>query len=77
MCKKDNRLFAANITESTWDVDYDVRAYRCNKKGEVLLESINTEDNIETSLTDILSGNIVIPDNHDCINPLNAIKAYP
>ena len=77
LCKKDNRLFAANITESTWDVDYDVRAYRCNKKGEVLLESINTEDNIETSLTDILSGNIVIPDNHDCINPLNAIKAYP
>lgn len=77
LCKKDNRLFAANITESTWDVDYDVRAYRCNKKGEVLLESINTEDNIEVNLTDILSGNTIIPDNHDCINPLNALKVYP
>lgn len=77
LCKKDNRLFAANITENTWDVDYDVRAYRCNKKGEVLLESIITQDNIETTLNDILSGSIVIPSNHDCINPLNSLSVYP
>jgi hypothetical protein len=29
--KKDNRLFAANVTEDSWDVDYDARSYRVNK----------------------------------------------
>ena len=24
---KDNRLFAANLTEETWDVEYDARAF--------------------------------------------------
>jgi len=71
LCKKDNRLFAANITETTWDVEYDARAYRCNKQGKVKLTSINTEDVLEYKLSDIINGSSIVPDTHDCINPLN------
>jgi hypothetical protein len=39
LAKLDNRLFAANLQESTWDVDYDARAYRCNASGTVVLDS--------------------------------------
>lgn len=67
---KDNMLFAANITEDTWDIpeDYDTRAYRCNDNREVKLLSSSGEvltfnyDNIST--TDV-------PKEHDCICPYN------
>ena len=42
IAKTNNRLFAANITEDTWDIDtdlYDTRAYRCNTSGIVKLNS--------------------------------------
>lgn len=77
ICNKDNRLFAANITETTWDVEYDTRAYRCNRKGIVKLNSINSADNISARLTDIVNGTTVIPKEHDCINPLNSLMVYP
>jgi hypothetical protein len=34
-----NRLFASNITENTWDVVYDARAYRADSTGNVKLLS--------------------------------------
>ena len=77
ICKKDNRLFAANIKETVWDVDYDTRAYRCNTSGIVSLESINSNDSISANITDIINGNVIIPENHDCINPLNNELLYP
>ena len=77
LCKKDNRLFAANITETTWDVDYDARAYRCNSKGIVALESINTNNNLQLRMQDIINGSAIIPEDHDCINPLNSLVTYP
>lgn len=63
---KDNTLFAANIIEDTWDVEYDARAYRANQNGTVRLESssgIPLEFNI--------NGSIAIPKEHDAINPYN------
>ena len=30
LTKLHNRLFASNITENTWDIKYDARAYRCD-----------------------------------------------
>ena len=65
--KKDNRLFAANITEDTWNPEYyDARAYRCNASGSTILESASGNnlyiDNIDTY--DLSS----IPSDHDCIN---------
>lgn len=65
---KDNRLFAANIKEESWDVEYDARAYRANSKGEVLLLSA-TGDNKEFSLNDTEWP--FIEEDHDCINPSN------
>lgn len=80
LAKKDNRLFAANITENSWNpVDengnhYDARAYRCNADGATVLESLIVENNIE--ITDIDSYDLSsIPEDHDCINPFNA-KGY-
>lgn len=68
--KKDNRLFAANITEDTWNPEYyDARAYRCNASGSTILESASGNnlyiDNIDTY--DLSS----IPSDHDCINSYN------
>ena len=78
LAKKDNRLFAANITEDSWNpinedgTHYDARAYRCNADGATILRgSINTEDIIidDIDTYDLTS----IPEEHDCINPFNTL----
>ena len=65
---KDNRLFAANITEDTWDIpEYDARAYRGNSDGDVILKDSLKEDitfNFEQGIPDI-------DEEYDCINPSN------
>lgn len=63
---KNNRLFAANIKEDTWDIDYDARAYRADKYGVVLIKDANEADK-EFNINDIPN----IPENFDCINPSN------
>lgn len=65
---KDNRLFAANITEDTWDVEYDARAYRANSSGNVLLLS-NTNRNITFPISSVAT--YEVPEDHDCICPYN------
>ena len=68
---KDNMLFAANITEDTWDISddiFDCRAYRCNAKGTVKLISNSGQDPIEFDINNIPD----IPVDHDCICPYNS-----
>lgn len=65
---KDNMLFAADIIENTWDIDYDARAYSCDNDGTVLLKSNSGQDDKTFSIDNIASD---IPLNHDCINPSN------
>lgn len=69
----NNRLFAANITEDTWNPgSYDARSYRCNVYGRVKLESANASNNI--IISDIHNYDLSnIPEDHDCINPYNSI----
>lgn len=70
--KMNNRLFAANVQELTWDIpdSYDTRAYRCNSSGHVLLQSSNSANTISATLTSTgLSTSV--PKEHDCINPSN------
>lgn len=74
--KKDNRLFAANIQEITWDVEYDARAYRANKEGIVRLKSSYGDDFVANQ-SDIVSGTTIVPKEHDCINPINGELLYP
>lgn len=68
--KKDNRLFAANITEDTWNPEYyDARAYRCNASGSTVLKSASGNDITISNIDEYdLSS---IPQEHDCINPYN------
>ena len=35
---KDNRLFAANVTEQSFDVDFDARVYSADRTGKVLID---------------------------------------
>lgn len=65
---KDNRLFAANLTEETWDVEYDARAFRANSSGNVLLLS-NSGSSLNFALSALTTTNI--PKDHDCICPFN------
>ena len=69
LAKMQNRLFAANVEDTTWDAGkYDARAYRADKDGQVLLQSSIGNDitfNIDTY--DLST----IPEDHDCINPSN------
>lgn len=69
---KDNILFAANITEDTWDIDesYDTRAYRCDQNGNVTLLSNSSQDNKSFNINDL--GNANVPKEHDCICPYNS-----
>lgn len=69
---KDNMLFAANVTEQTWDItddEFDARAYRCNKSGQILLTSTSGQGSISFNQSEI--NNYVVPVNHDCVCPAN------
>ena len=75
--KLQNRLFASNVEEITWDVDFDARAYRCDKNGIIQLHS-GTGDTIHGILKSNgeiydLTGitKLTIPEEHDCVNPSN------
>ena len=73
LAKLQNRLFAANITELTWDPgDYDARAYRCNINGQVKLESSNNNETLTFNIEDLTED--TVPKEHDCINPFNTLN---
>lgn len=73
LAKTNNRLFVANIQEDSWNPEYyDARAYRCNRNGQILLESANANENI--TFTNVDTANLAsVPKNHDCINPYNKL----
>lgn len=66
---KNNILFAANITENTWDVEYDARAYRFDKTGKALLKS-NSGNDLTIDIED-RNSLINVDKEHDCICPYN------
>ena len=66
---QQNILFAANVKEETWDIDYDARAYRADKTGTVVLKSAAGND-LKFSFA---IGIPNIPEEHDCINPSNLL----
>lgn len=72
--KMNNRLFASDITEDTWNPGfYDARAYRCNSVGSVYLQSASGTQNItfpKMMEADLSS----VPMQHDCINIYNSIE---
>lgn len=68
--KKDNRLFAANIKEESWNPEYDARAYRANVSGSVRLESSNGNDTITFNINNLTS--TTVDKEHDCLNPFNS-----
>lgn len=80
--KLGNRLYAANVQELTWDVEYDARAYRSTEAGYIVLQSsdvsktitgiLNEDGTIKTS-----NGIIEVPKEHDCINPSNVNVLLP
>lgn len=72
--KLQNRLFVANVTEDTWDIeDYDARAYRCNADGKLVLQSTNSSNTITINNMDDIDFSS-IPEDHDCINPYNTLN---
>ena len=68
---KDNILFAANVTESTWDIsDYDTRSYRSNTSNEVRLLSSSGQSDILFNINELTTD--TVPVDHDCICPYNS-----
>lgn len=49
-----NRLYASNIIEKTWDVNYDARAYRADSSGNVKLLS-SDGNTIECSISELIT----------------------
>ena len=75
--KLNNILFASNIKENTWDVEYDARAYRCNESGVVKLLDNSTINPLSFNITELTE--TTVPETHDCINPFNntALSSLP
>lgn len=83
--KMQNRLFAANVQELTWDVkNFDTRAYRCTKDQQIVLNNSDVSKSIRGYLSntgkiyatkseaiDDVGTEIIVDDEHDCINPSN------
>lgn len=69
---KNNILFAANIQENIWDVEYDARAYRFGPNGGATLYAADgVSDPIDITDTNLKSGVVIIPETHDCYNIYN------
>ena len=68
---KDNRLYAANITEKYYDLDFDARAYRfpAGNSTTSIFNSLGNSTTVSTS-----PGSFdAVPETHDCINPFNVV----
>ena len=76
LCTKDNILFAANITEETWDCgDYDARTFRANSLGKIQINSLNnSSDTID--IADCDEKLKKIKQDSDCINPFNLKREF-
>ena len=81
LAKANNRLFVANITEDTWNPDYDARAFRANINGKVRVESASN-NSVTFDIDDPLFGTgqegdplLILGPTHDCINPYNTLKS--
>ena len=70
--KLNNILFASNIQENAWDIDYDARAYRCDETGTVKLLDNSTLNPLTFAITSLTAD--TVPETHDCINPYNSIE---
>lgn len=71
--KLQNRLFAANVTEDTWNPGWwDARAYRGNINGSFVLESGDTSKTIYGTFSNYSLSSI--DKEHDCINPYNSLN---
>ena len=77
---KDNILFAANITEQTWDItdedmeayEFDPRAFRCNQSGNIRLLSNSSQGTLEFNVSELSSSTTQQRlKQHDCICPAN------
>ena len=71
IAKMDNKLFASNIQDLTWDIDYDARAYRAKLSGTVLLNSASS-DSISFTFPNLNAN--TVPITYDCINPTNDLS---
>lgn len=76
--KHKNILFAANVKDSTFDVEYDARSYRCDEDGILVLNDGIESRNILKDLSQLNESQLQefyksIPENHDCINPYNML----
>lgn len=74
--KMGNRLYAANLQELTWDVEFDARAYRCSYSKDIILANSDATRTIVGRLNSdgtITSSGVTIDiaKDHDCINPSN------
>lgn len=84
LTEKDNRLIAGNITENTYDVDWDARAYRFRTSDDTCHLYDEYGGSIEYiiasngSVTDNTGGGVTdwedIPETANCINPYNDIS---
>ena len=68
---KDNRLFAANITETTWDIEFDARVYQADENG--LTAYVKDGENV--SLESIVSDSVKIPEEY-VYNPDTNVYKY-
>lgn len=76
LCTKDNILFAANITDETWNCgDYDARAYRANTQGNIQLND-STERSTTINIADCDEQLKKLDKELDCINPYNLQREY-
>lgn len=53
LATKDNYLFAANVKDSTWDIDFDARAYRFSRIKSTLLKAYFDPDNSDIDTNEI------------------------
>ena len=66
---KDNRLFAFNIKEVSFDVDLDTRAYSYNSFSQaIIMEDVVAGPSGVSGTNFVVPANFNVPPKHDCIN---------
>lgn len=67
---KDNRLFAFNITDNFYDIEFDARAYSHDSNGVAKVwDNVVVNNNVPNGNITTLNSSYSLPLKHDAINP--------
>lgn len=80
LATKDNRLIVGNVRNESVEIPnslFDARAYRAYRNAPNIVQIYDKDNNTPTTVPITGPNKYIVPDEHDCINPLHKLGTFP